>query len=205
MESAGLARVRRRGSWVTGTLALVSVIGFPVSFFVTPPLVSAVLMAIVIATFSYVIAECLMPAAKCSAKPRAGRFLCVLAVVVALLGAFFSLVFAGLVSMPDVCVFPVPSDEPPPRICQVTTPAQDAGFNAWCWTIAVTAILLIACAIFARRSWIACWAAIPVVIAGCVIAIDLAHAAALAKGKNPYNLFPDPAPRAEVTAPTGSP
>lgn len=185
IEGERLTGLRQRGPWVAMILGCVSIIGFVNSFIVTPPVVSAVLVAIIVFTFYNVIAEYCTPGAEGSARPRVGWALCLLAAVVAFPIGFLSLFFERWASAPDACLFPLPNGDPP-NICYVTTPAEHAGFTVWCSTIAATAVLLIMCAILTRRSRIAGWAAIPVALAGCVIAFDLAHAVVLALGKNTY-------------------
>jgi hypothetical protein len=175
-----LARARRRGAATQAATLLFSLIGAVAALFVPPAVVSLVLLPLVALIVMSAIVEWRTPGAATSAKPVTSWLLIGLAFMVGLPLAPFSRAMESIVSLPAGCAPIPPQDGLPPlheNYCAATTIAETAGMITWSAVMGTTAILLLAFAVMAKRSKLVGLAAIPTVIAGCVIAFDLGHLA----------------------------
>jgi hypothetical protein len=174
-------RLRKRGPSLAAAVVLFSLAGIPGAVLV-PGAVSMVLVVLMAFGLRDMGVEWRWERA--AGRAEAGdRRLVGCALIVGLIGGFFSLVAEEWASLPALCgPMPVPGGDLPAE-CLVMTSAESAGLGVWTGTIAMTAALFIVCAVLTRRSWIAGWLVIPFVVAGCVIAFDLGHAVADAVGR----------------------
>ena len=126
-----------------------------------------------------------------SARPAASRILTGVGILLGLPCAWVSVFFEVLANTAPNCPAPVPvpggidneglspGESALLERCEQSTPAEVGGLVTWSVVIAATAALLIVAMVMAKRSRIVGWAAIPTALAGCVIAFDLGHLAAL--------------------------
>ncbi len=178
------ARTRRTGPVAAATL-LLALVGAAASLHLPPGVVSLALVPLAGLTVSSAITGWRTPGTAGPATPVVSWLLIGLAVVVGLPTGWLSWFWAESLTMPSDCAPFVPPDGGDPAHeahCAATTSAQAAGMIAWLAVIATTALLLVAFVVLAKRSRTAGWAAIPIAIAGSVIAMDLARATALLFG-----------------------
>lgn len=109
------------------------------------------------------------------AMPDMVRNMCLTVPVVGLIPALISF-FAMRIAVISPACRSLDIDEERP--CVHDAASEALGLAAWIGVLGVVAVLLIGCVLLARRSRTAVFAAYPLVVSGCVIAVDVADLAA---------------------------
>jgi hypothetical protein len=190
-DDVALARLRRRGAVAAMAALLVTtyVVGAVAGYFpfqlLPPSVLSLVLLPLLAVAFLAALSESRMPGAAASARPVISTALAGLALLsVVPMGFASAFLELGVNQRAGCALIPPPGDLDRRDLefldrCEAMTSGEKVGLAVCAVLVLVTVLLLVVATVLGGRSRTVSWLVFPLAGAGCVIAFDLGHVAAV--------------------------